>query len=103
MDRAASGGGGNGVDAAGGSCRLHRLPGQDLYSSAHLKARDFYWDTRYYQAERIGLVSMAVPAEDVMAMAMQVAQKLAAHTSFDYSLALEMLGFFGSDIQEGLQ
>ena len=76
------------------------------------------------EAERIGLVSMAVPAEEVMPRAMQVAQKLAAgpqpairwtkralnqwlrmaaHTSFDYSLALEMLGFFGSDIQEGLQ
>ena len=26
--------------------------GQDLYSSAHLKARDFYRETRYYQAER---------------------------------------------------
>ncbi len=76
------------------------------------------------EAERIGLVSMAVPAEELMPRAMQVAQKLAAgpqpairwtkralnqwlrmaaHTSFDYSLALEMLGFFGSDIQEGLQ
>ncbi|MCI0780679.1 MAG: enoyl-CoA hydratase/isomerase family protein [Chloroflexi bacterium] len=76
------------------------------------------------EAERIGLVSMAVPSEEVMPRAMSVAQKLAAgpqpairwtkralnqwlrmaaHTSFDYSLALEMLGFFGSDIQEGLQ
>jgi enoyl-CoA hydratase len=26
----------------------------------------------------------------------------AEHTAFDYSLALEMLGFFGEDIQEGL-
>jgi enoyl-CoA hydratase len=28
--------------------------------------------------------------------------RAAAHTSFDYSLALEMLGFFGADIREGL-
>ena len=26
----------------------------------------------------------------------------AAATSFDYSLALEMLGFFGKDVEEGL-
>jgi enoyl-CoA hydratase len=67
---------------------------------------------------------MAVPAEELMPKAMEVAQKLAtgaqpairwtkralnqwlrmsAHTSFDYSLALEMLGFFGNDVREGLQ
>ena len=76
------------------------------------------------EAERIGLVSMAVPADELMPKAMEVARKLAdgpqsairwtkrslnqwlrmgAHTSFDYSLALEMLGFFGHDIKEGLQ
>ena len=76
------------------------------------------------EAERIGLVSMAVPPDKLMSTAMEVAQKLAsgpqsairwtkrslnqwlrmaAHTSFDYSLALEMLGFFGGDIKEGLQ
>ena len=75
------------------------------------------------EAERIGLVSMAVPHEQLMSTAMEVAGKLAAgpqpairwtkralnqwlrmagHTAFDYSLALEMIGFFGSDVREGL-
>lgn len=75
------------------------------------------------EAERIGLVSMVLPHDEVMPKAMEVATKLAngaqqairwtkhslnqwlraaAHTAFDYSLALEMLGFFGEDIGEGL-
>jgi enoyl-CoA hydratase len=75
------------------------------------------------EAERIGLVSMVVPHDQLMPKAMEVARKLAtgaqqairwtkhslnqwlraaAHTSFDYSLALEMLGFFGPDVGEGL-
>ncbi len=75
------------------------------------------------EAERIGLISMVVPHDDVMPKAMEVATKLAngaqqairwtkhalnqwlraaAHTAFDYSLALEMLGFFGEDVGEGL-
>ena len=29
--------------------------------------------------------------------------RMAEHTAFDYSLALEMLGFFGPDVSEGLQ
>ena len=75
------------------------------------------------EAERIGLVSMAVPHEELMPTAMKVAERLATgpqtairytkralnqwlrmagHTAFDYSLALEMIGFFGSDAREGL-
>ena len=75
------------------------------------------------EAERIGLISMVLPHDEVMPKAMEVATKLAngaqqairwtkhslnqwlraaAHTAFDYSLALEMLGFFGEDIGEGL-
>ena len=65
-----------------------------------------------------------MPASELMTTAMEVAGKLAASpqpalrwtkralnqwlrqaavTSFDYSLALEMLGFFGADIKEGLE
>jgi enoyl-CoA hydratase len=76
------------------------------------------------EAERIGLVSMVVPHEQLIPRAMEVASKLAkgpqpalrwtkralnqwlrlaGHTAFDYSLALEMLGFFGGDVREGLQ
>jgi len=75
------------------------------------------------EAERIGLVSQVVPHEELMDKAMDVAHRLASgsqqaisytkrslnqwlrqaeHTAFDYSLALEMLGFFGEDVQEGL-
>ena len=75
------------------------------------------------EAERIGLVSQVVPHEELMDKAMDVASRLAVgsqqalrytkrslnqwlrqaeHMAFDYSLALEMLGFFGEDFQEGL-
>ena len=76
------------------------------------------------EVERIGLVSLAVPADELMPKAMEVAEKLAsgpqpairwtkralnqwlrqaAITSLDYSLAMEMMGFFGADVKEGLQ
>ncbi|MCL0101853.1 enoyl-CoA hydratase/isomerase family protein [Dehalococcoidia bacterium] len=75
------------------------------------------------EAERIGLVSMVVPDEEVVEKATQIARRLAdgptqainwtkqslnqwlrmsAATSFDYSAALEMLGFLGPDIKKGL-
>ncbi|HYB90658.1 MAG TPA: enoyl-CoA hydratase/isomerase family protein [Candidatus Binataceae bacterium] len=74
------------------------------------------------EAERIGLVSLCVPAGELMAKAMEVAQKLArgpqqavqftkralnnwlraAGPAFDASLAFEMLGFFGADLAEGV-
>ena len=73
------------------------------------------------EAERIGLVSMSVPADQVMAKAFDVADRLArgsqhsirwtkralnnwlrqAGPTFDQSLALEMLSFTYPDVREG--
>jgi enoyl-CoA hydratase/carnithine racemase len=73
------------------------------------------------EAERIGLVSLCVPAAELMPKAMEVAQKLArgpqqalrftkralnnwlraAGPAFDASLAMEMINFFGADVREG--
>jgi len=74
------------------------------------------------EAERIGLVSRALPREEVLAEAMTVAERLAtgpqlairltkralngwirdAGPIFDQSAAYEMLTFLGEDIKEGL-
>jgi enoyl-CoA hydratase/carnithine racemase len=74
------------------------------------------------EAERIGLVSLCVPADQLMGRAMEVAGKLArgpqqavrftkralnnwlraAGPAFDASLAMEMLGFFSADLAEGV-
>ncbi len=74
------------------------------------------------EAERIGLVSLCVPADKLMDKAMEVARKLArgpqqavrftkrslnnwlrvAGPAFDASLALEMMGFFSADLSEGV-
>jgi enoyl-CoA hydratase len=74
------------------------------------------------EAERIGLVSLCVPDEELLERAMAVAVKLAtgprhairytkralnqwllqAGPIFDHSLALEMLGFFHEDMAEGV-
>jgi enoyl-CoA hydratase len=75
------------------------------------------------EAERIGLVSMCVPQDEVVPKAMEVATKLAtgpqlavrwtkralnnwvrqAGPIFDHSLSLEMLGFFSHDVAEGVK
>jgi enoyl-CoA hydratase len=76
------------------------------------------------EAERIGLVSKAVPRERVKDEALELARRLAAGpqpalrftkralnqwlrlggiASFDYSAALEILGFFSPDPAEGAQ
>jgi enoyl-CoA hydratase len=75
------------------------------------------------EAERIGLVSLAVPLEELEAKAMEIASDLAtgpqhaiqftkralnqwlldAGPIFDHSLALEMLGFFSEDMVKGLE
>jgi enoyl-CoA hydratase len=75
------------------------------------------------EAERIGLVSLCVPHEELMPRAMSVCRQLArgsqpalrwtkralnnwlrvAGPAFDTSLALEMLGFFGDDLGEGIK
>jgi enoyl-CoA hydratase len=74
------------------------------------------------EAERIGLVSLCVPQEELMARAFKVADKLAAGSQsairftkkslnnwmhvarpiFDNSLALEMLCFLGEDAPHGV-
>jgi enoyl-CoA hydratase len=74
------------------------------------------------EAERIGVVSMTVDEPDLDAKALEVAQRLAegppsairwtkyalnnwlrqAGPTFDASLALEFLGFAGSEVKEGL-
>jgi enoyl-CoA hydratase len=75
------------------------------------------------EAERIGLVSMCAPAEQVLPRALEVASRLATGSQlairwtkralnnwlrvagpiFDNSLALEMMGFFTDDVPEGLR
>ena len=75
------------------------------------------------EAERIGLVSLCVPADQLMPRAWKVAEGLAggaqlairwtkrslnnwlrqAGPIFDQSLALEMLTFTGADVREGIQ
>jgi enoyl-CoA hydratase len=74
------------------------------------------------EAERIGLVSRCVDDDDVLPEAMRIAERLAAGSVtavrwtkqalngwlrqalpiFDHSAALEMLGFAGTDVHEGI-
>lgn len=89
-------------------------------SKYYLMTSDFL-DGR--EAERIGLVSMCVPDEELLDKAMEVATNLAtgprqairftkralnqwllqAGPIFDHSLALEMLGFFSEDMIAGVE
>lgn len=75
------------------------------------------------EAERIGLVSLCVPDDELLDKAMEVATRLAtgprhaikytkralnqwmlqAGPIFDHSLALEMLGFFSDDLMAGVE
>ncbi len=75
------------------------------------------------EAERIGLVSLAVPRDQLMTRALDVAHRLGrgpqhalrftkrslnnwlrmAGPAFDASLAFEMLNFFGADLKEGIK
>ena len=75
------------------------------------------------EAERIGLVTMCVPDDELEEKALEVATKLAtgprqairytkralnqwllqAGPIFDHSLALEMLGFFSEDLKAGVE
>ena len=75
------------------------------------------------EAERIGLVSLCVPDEQLLDKALEVAQNLAAGPRhaiaftkralnqwmlqagpiFDHSLALEMLGFFSEEMMAGIE
>ncbi len=109
-----------GVAAGDHACLIWPLLCGMAKTKYYLLTCDFLDGT---EAERIGLVSKVVPHDELMPTAMQVAQKLASgpqpaiqwtkralnqwlrmaeHTSFDYSLSLEMLGFFGDDVKEGL-
>ncbi|MFN2252510.1 MAG: enoyl-CoA hydratase/isomerase family protein [Anaerolineae bacterium] len=74
------------------------------------------------EAERIGLVSLCVPDDELDAKSLEIAERLAAGSStairwtkyalnnwlrlagptFDASLALEFLGFTGPDVREGI-
>lgn len=74
------------------------------------------------EAERIGMVTKALPAEEVLDEALRIAETLAtgsqtairwtkralnnwlkaAGSTFDQSAALEMLGFMGPDVLEGV-
>jgi enoyl-CoA hydratase len=73
------------------------------------------------EAERIGLVSLCVPADQLMPKALEIAERLGkgpqqalkftkralnnwlrvAGPAFDASLALEMMNFFAPDVAEG--
>ena len=75
------------------------------------------------EAERIGLVSLAVNDDELLPKAFEIAKRLAAGSqsairwtkyslnnwlrmagpSFDTSLALEFMGFTGPDVQEGIK
>ena len=108
-----------GVAAGDHACMIWPLLCGMAKAKYYLLTSDFI-DGR--EAERIGLVSRAVPRAEVRSTAMGVARKLAdgpqpalrftkralnqwlrlgGLASFDYSAAVEIMGFFGPDPAEG--
>jgi enoyl-CoA hydratase len=109
-----------GVAAGDHACMIWPLLCGMAKAKYYLLTSDFV-DGR--EAERIGLVSRAVPRDQVLPEAMRIARQLAdgpqaavrltkralnqwlrlgGITSFDYSLAAEMLGFFGAEPGQGV-
>jgi enoyl-CoA hydratase len=110
-----------GVAAGDHACMIWPLLCGMAKAKYYLLTSDFL-DGR--EAERIGLVSRAVPRDEVLSEAMRIARRLAGGpqpalrltkralnqwlrlgglASFDYSLAVEMLGFFGADVPAGVR
>lgn len=110
-----------GVAAGDHSCIIWPLLCGMAKAKYYLLTCDFI-DGR--EAERIGLVSKAVPRDQVLPEAMRIARQLAdgpqyalrftkralnqwlrlgGITAFDYSLALEMLNFFSADVAAGIK
>ncbi|MBI4083049.1 MAG: enoyl-CoA hydratase/isomerase family protein [Candidatus Lambdaproteobacteria bacterium] len=109
-----------GVVAGDHSCMIWPLLTSFAKAKYYLLTADFL-DGK--EAERIGLVSLCVPKEQVLPKALDVAEKLArgpqlavrwtkralnnwlrlAGPAFDNSLALEMLSFLADDMPEGVK
>ena len=52
MDQPADRRSGDGAATGGRGSGQRRVAGQDLYTSEHLKSREFYRETKYFAAER---------------------------------------------------
>jgi len=91
------------------------------------KAKLYLFTGRFISAQEaaaIGLISMVVPKDQLLPTVQQISKEIAngpqhaikftkiamnqhlkqaALISFDYSCALEMLGFIGADVKEGVR